>query len=217
MKILKSLKLVFHSLKLITNPDNNIKSLIYIGDQLALSKASSFATKQLFKNKTLSNMYDDKNGLSQDSLESLKKYKPKTLGSSMYHFYTSNNLNLYPMKNIKNYKKEVYLSERIRKTHDILHLILDYKTDLIGEAKVNAFVVNHTKMPMSALIICGILIKYFFNSPIKFQKVLNGIVDGWERGNQCSNFLLQDWESMYSMDLEMVKQKYFSTVKIYQY
>lgn len=111
------------------------------------------------------------------------------------------------MKTDLQYDKEVYISERIRKTHDFLHVLLGYDTDLIGEAKVNAFVANQTKMPLSFLIIAGIMVKYFFTKPLEFRLLIDGIIEGWNEGYKYHPFLLVDWEMMLQYDTNDVRSR----------
>lgn len=196
MNILKYCKAGYHTIKLMLKPDDNIRSLIYLGDQIAQSSASLDAIDALFENEILEDMYQSRTGLEQMELTKLKELHRSTFGNHVYRFYTSRKLDVYPMKTDLNFGKEIYISERIRKTHDFLHVLLDYDTDLVGEAKVNAFVANQTKMPMSFLILCGIIIKYFFTKPLQFRILIDGIIEGWSTGYKFHSFLIQDWDEL---------------------
>lgn len=130
------------------------------------------------------------------------------MGIRYIYFYTENGLDVYPQKDRTDLTFEEYISERIRKIHDVLHVVLGYGTDLVGEAKVNAFVAYQSRMPMSFLIVTGIIIKYFFQHPTKFQFLIDEIVEGWSRGSMQDNFLLQDWDQLLSCRYEEVVRQY---------
>jgi len=208
MKIKKSILLVYHGIKLIFRPDRSIKSLLFLGDEIALSKASKEAVKVLLRDKSLHRMFTYKEGLHKLELDKLKSCGANSFGRDVYDFYTERNLHIYPMKDVENMSAEIYVSERIRKIHDLLHVILGFDTDLIGEAKVNAFVANQLRMPMSFLIICGIILKYFFSQPLQFRALINEIIEGWETGNQFQNFLSVDWDEKLDLPIEEVKRSF---------
>ncbi len=205
MKLSRKVKFGYHLVKLMFNPDKNIKSLIYVSDQLAINKASQNAVNELFKSKKLQHMYEQKKGLEQLDLQVLKTYDKNSLGYEVFQFYKEKGLDVYPMKNMENISREIYISERVRKIHDILHVCLDFDTDLMGEAKVNAFVSCQAKMPVSVLIVCGIIIKFIFSKPFQFQMLLKEIIEGWRIGGETKNFLIQDWDELLKVQSSTVK------------
>lgn len=113
------------------------------------------------------------------------------------------------MGRFSQYSVSRYVGERTRKSHDILHVILGYGTDMIGEAKVNAYVINQSRMGISFLIIAGIGIKFLLKFPLDFHSLLDGIEEGWNMGYKTDFFLTQDWEEMMKLPLTQVREQFF--------
>ena len=214
MKFINYIKWLFHSLKLLINPDGNIKSLIFIGDEIAKSKAAKIGAKKLFECTELYNMYIKKDGLEPIDLGELSSYPHDSLGFQLYVFYTDQNLDVYPMGRFSEYTQSQYIAERIRKIHDILHVVLGYGTDLTGEAKVNAYVLNQSRMPIPFLIVLGIGIKYLFKEPMQFHKPISEIEQGWKMGYRTDPFLTQDWDSLMKLPLNEVRRRFIYRPKV---
>lgn len=214
MKLFKYIKLTYHSIRLIINPDGNIKSLIYLGDRISESETSKTIVKKLFDDPKLTNMHNDSKGLEAIDLAILSSYPVESLGYRLYEFYTSQNLDVYPMGRYDEYTQSRYVSERTRKSHDLIHVILGYGTDLIGEAKVNAYVFNQSRMPIPFLILVGIGLKYLFKNPLQFNDLINEIEEGWKMGYKTDFFLTQDWERMMRLPLDEVRQQFIKKVMV---
>jgi len=214
MILVKYIKLAYHTIRLIINPEGNIKSLIYLGDIISESEASNTIAKKLFINQELANMHRHKKGLESIDLTTLSLYSKESLGYILYEFYTSKSLDVYPMGRFEEYTQSRYVSERTRKSHDLLHVILGYGTDLIGEAKVNAYVLNQSRMPINFLILIGIGLKYLFKSPLQFLTLINEIEEGWKMGYKTDLFLIQDWEIMMRMPLDEVRHQFIKKVMV---
>ena len=213
MKLLNSIKLFYHGSKLLKNPEGNIKSLLYVGDEVTKAKASKEAVRKLMQNRSIHHMYLWKYGLEQMDLDELSKCKKGSFGKAIYDFYATKGLDVYPMKDREDLTAEFYICERVRKVHDLLHVLLEFDTDLIGEAKVNAFVANQIKMPLSYLIMSGIMVKYFLKHPMKFQVLIDEITEGWKAAEEYQNFLSIDWDSMYDMPLDEVRRSFRNNLK----
>jgi len=175
MKIIDAIKNGYHGLKLLINPDGNIKSLIYLGDQVTRTKAYAETANKLLEDEEFCLMYQQREGLQQITLEGLSMMPDESFGSEVYRFYKEHNLDIYPMGRMEIKTPAAYMCERTRKIHDMLHVFLGYGTDLIGEAKVNAFVAAQTKAPISFLILAGILLKIVFKQPRHFLELVQGM------------------------------------------
>jgi len=183
-------------MRLLINPDGNIKSLIYLGDQVTNTKAYAESANHLMNDAAFYHMYQQRQGLQQITLNHLSTMPRGSFGNEVYEFYKKNNLDIYPMGRIEITTPAEYISERTRKIHDMLHVLLGYGTDLVGEAKVNAFVVAQTKSPISILILAGILVKILFKQPRQFLELVQGIDEGWREAGKYELFLTEDWDEL---------------------
>ncbi len=96
-----------------------------------------------------------------------------------------------------------YVSQRMRQTHDIWHVLTGYTPDVAGEIALQAFSYAQTGTPLSLLIA--------FVGSLRFTPKHPGIIaksiDGYRRGKRAA-FLPSVWlETMWSMTLEEVRAK----------
>lgn len=208
MKIIQNTYTLYHFLRVLINPDKNIVSLIKVGDAVVQSQANKIVIDKLFEAENLENNYKTRKGLESWKLEELKAHPEGSLGKTFFHFLTENKLDIFPIDPDQKLTRPIYVSQRIRKVHDLLHVLLGYGIDLIGEAKVNAFVVAQTKATVSTLVLCVLVIRFFFKNPADFVEILNGIQEGYSEGKKYKNFLAMDWEGMMDEPLYKVKEEF---------
>lgn len=207
-KIINKVKSILHLIKVAVNPQKNIKSVVYIGEKVASYKSSRYSANRIFENPNLQFMYRERYGLVKLDLSRLESCPDNSLGKRLAKFYTNNGLNVYPASTDTKLKRNQYLSERIRKVHDFIHIIKGYDTDLEGEAQVNAFVANQTRLPFSLLIIIFIIIKTLIKSPSRFYPLLEKIVSAWNESTKCKNFLTYRWEDKLDLPFAQVVQDF---------
>jgi ubiquinone biosynthesis protein COQ4 len=86
-----------------------------------------------------------------------------------------------------------YLAMRMRQTHDIWHTITGFGTDLIGEAKLQAFTLAQMRSPLAGALL-GAFLVYTLKSSIPLDPLIDGIWEGWCMGKASSPFIAQKWE-----------------------
>jgi ubiquinone biosynthesis protein COQ4 len=83
-----------------------------------------------------------------------------------------------------------FVSQRMRQTHDIWHVLTGYKPDVAGEIALQAFTFGQTRMPSAALIAIG--------GALRLSRIRPGIVrmalDGYRRGRRASFLPTVRWE-----------------------
>ena len=214
MKIIKYIKWIFHFTKLLINPAGHIKSLIFLGDELTKSKPATIGAQKLLHRPKLREMYANRDGMKPISLSVLSSYSHGTLGYHVYRFYHIQNLDVYPVDRFDHLTESQYIVERTRKLHDILHVVLGYGTDLIGEAKLNAYVLNQSRMPIPFLIVVGIGIKYLFRHPLQFHTLISELEEGWKMGDRTFCFLEQDWDCLLQLSLDEVCNNFVKDIQL---
>lgn len=86
MTILRNIALIYYIIRLLINPNENIKSLIIVGDRIGSMKTSQLAVKKLFRIPKIRTMYRNREGLDQLRLDSLSAYPKDSLGHKVYLF-----------------------------------------------------------------------------------------------------------------------------------
>ena len=217
MKKIKSIKnkliFIYHTIRLLLIPSKSLYSLLYVGNKLSESKVAQQATNELLQEEEIQKQIQANYGYSQLDLEELKDKPEGSFGKSLYEFMTSQNLDVYPLLENIDPTPAIYLRERRRKIHDYLHVILGYGTDLLGEAEVNAFTARQTGMPISYLIIIGVLLRTMVKQPLEFHTLIDRLKHAWKRGGMNENLFVYPWEDLFDRPMEEVRFGFF----IHQY
>ena len=120
------------------------------------------------------------------SIVSLKKFPKKSLGKTLGLFLERNQLTLLP-------KLE---------DHDVLHVLLGYKTTITGEIKMQFFLLGNRKRSVYALftaIIGSVLV------PEKIQD----FTKEFNKGRRCARISKWDFEHLLSEPLALLQQQVF--------
>jgi hypothetical protein len=121
------------------------------------------------------------------SMEQLKALQPNTVGSDLYYFLTSKNLQLLP-----HYTK-----------HDIKHIVLGYDTTEEGEVCLQCFMLGngHVSFPVMATVAFGLV-----TMPSYFKK----FVIAFKRGRQAIDLSQVNWLSLVNANTASIQYKIFN-------
>ncbi len=208
--ITNTLVFIYHTIRLLLIPSKGLYSLLYVGNKLSESKVAHQATNKLLQEEDIQEQVRVNYGYEILDLERLKGMQEGSFGKVLYDFMTSQNLNVYPLLENIEPAPEVYLRERRRKVHDYLHVVLGYETDLLGESEVNAFTARQTGMPISYLIIIGVLLRTMVKQPLEFHSLIDRLIYAWKRGSMSENLFVYPWEDLFERPLEEVRLGFFN-------
>lgn len=86
------------------------------------------------------------------NLEALGKLPPGTFGHTFARYYREKGLQ--PIETLSPPKNDAqYLAKRLRETHDFIHLMTGYDTDVMGEMEVQAFSLGNLHLRTSLIIL----------------------------------------------------------------
>ena len=122
----------------------------------------------------------------QQNKSTLKKFPPNTLGNSLGVFLEKEGFGLLP-------KLE---------DHDVLHVLLNYKTTIEGEVKMQFFLLGNRKKSSYALFtaIIGILLV-----PERFNEFLKE----FRKGRKCINISKWDFEHLLCEPIDLLQKQIF--------
>lgn len=120
------------------------------------------------------------------STDSLRRFPKGTLGQTLGDFLERKKFNLIP-------KLE---------DHDVLHVLLNYKTTLSGEIKMQFFLIGNRKKSIYALFtaLVGIVLV-----PEKIKAFLKEFT----KGRRCASISKWNFEHLLAEPLEMLQQQVF--------
>jgi len=114
-------------------------------------------------------------------------------------------LDRYPFPIQADYSPTIYLRERRRHIHDILHIALEYDTSLEGEAKVNAFLCGQAAFPIPVIISVGVLLISLFKFPTRVNQIYNDLTVAYHRGKNSPSVFGIKWEELWSEPAEDIR------------
>lgn len=95
------------------------------------------------------------------------------------------------------------LSNRLRDTHDLWHVVTGYQRDLFGEHALLAFSYAQTRNPGIGFIVVMAAIRRWREGE---KNVIPLAWEGYRRGRRAAFFVAADWEGMLAMPLDEVRR-----------
>ena len=95
------------------------------------------------------------------------------------------------------------MRDRMRDSHDLLHVVTGYDTDLVGEGAVLAFTYAHTRNPALGLIVLSAVLK----SRGEFAHARRTIVHALLRGHLAAWLPQTDWEALLELPLDEARRR----------
>lgn len=100
-----------------------------------------------------------------------------------------------------------FMISRMRQSHDLWHVLAGYDTHVEDELALQAFTFAQLRAPLSPLIIAAGLVHLITTRPTDVLHAFEGIVDGWQRGNQCQSLVAFRWEKEWETDLDALRER----------
>lgn len=200
---------VFHSIPAVVAPENNIESLIRLGNTVSKSRAFRASLREVQKDPAAAELIAQRYSPGIPTVVQLLAYPKGSLGHALGVFLDRNDFTPYPTPDMKRLSEEAYFRERWREIHDILHVVWGYETTLIGEACINIHMAARTNMPMCLLIPIGVILKTMVSCPREMVALMDGIAGAWHRGIASLNPIGVRWEELFDRELQEVQAMVF--------
>jgi ubiquinone biosynthesis protein COQ4 len=141
------------------------------------------------------------------NLEALDKLPPGTFGHEFARYYREQGLQ--PIDTLSPPKNDAqYIAKRLRETHDFIHLVTGYKTDVMGEMEVQAFTLGNLHLRTSLLIL--------LNSSKEVHKHIPGFTAttyvrrlwaAFRRGADSRQFASFRWEDHWETPVALLREQ----------
>lgn len=190
------------------NP-KNVNSVLKLGNSVSAISDNELTIKNLKSDPDTKTIIESKYGVNSFNIEELHKLPKETLGYTFAQYVKVNNLNPnFYNKHTDDLKKSdyAYLVYRMRKTHDIWHIITGFDTTEAGEAGLIAFYYAQLKTPLSRLIIVLSFIHFLIRKPTEVPALLDAISTGWKLGNKSKPLLAIRWEEIFNQPLALIQK-----------
>jgi ubiquinone biosynthesis protein Coq4 len=101
-----------------------------------------------------------------------------------------------------------YLQVRMRKTHDIWHVVAGYPTSVPGEIGLQAFYFGQLRTPLPiAIMTANFLHLLTSRDMVLADEVFSNIVSGYQRGKAAAQLKGVIWEDLWDLDLTEVRAR----------
>ena len=125
-------------------------------------------------------------------LDALAALPEGTLGRSYVEFMRARGLTpevFVPPKHVRD-ERTRYLSQRLRQTHDLWHVLTGYDTDVFGEVELQAFMFGQLRTPFSLLVaVLGLRKAKPLTPAIPFK-----VWKAYQRGRRAAPLAWRIWE-----------------------
>jgi ubiquinone biosynthesis protein COQ4 len=136
-------------------------------------------------------------------LDALLALPKDTLGHAYAHFLRSRGLTpevFVPPREIRDERKR-YISQRLRQTHDLWHVVSGYDTDVTGEVEVQAFTLGQLLTPFAFFVVLG----GFLEAPATRSELLRRVTRAFRRGRNAKPLSYRAWERRFVTPLSEVR------------
>lgn len=209
----KIIKGIFLALRVLLRPNGGIFALIELGNVIEDIKASSFAAEVIKKDPGAMKLIQERYSEGLPDVATLGTLPDGSLGKELHRHLTKLDSEHYPVPLQKDYSEQIYIRERRREIHDLLHVVGGYDTTYKNEACLNAFVASQGPMPICILIPIGVMLRYIFKFPQNLDDLCSALVNAWQRGKAANSVFSIRWEEYLDKPLKEAQDALFMTEK----
>ncbi|PTL75666.1 Coq4 family protein [Vitiosangium sp. GDMCC 1.1324] len=123
-------------------------------------------------------------------LAALERLPEGTLGHEFVRYYHDNKIS--PFETTLELKNDVdFISKRYRETHDLLHVLTGYGTDVVGEMELQAYVLGNLRLWTTALVLLNGTLELLKvpQSGVGRSEYLRRVWAAYRRGRASQQFL----------------------------
>ena len=138
-------------------------------------------------------------------IASLRQFQKGTFGRAVADFLDQNDFTPNGFPKLDTEAPLDYLSNRMRQTHDLWHVLTGYGPSVPDELALQAFTLAQVGSPLSALIIAAGILHLLLYRPLDVTETFSGIIEGFKRGKACKPLATMRLESFWSSDLTLLR------------
>lgn len=151
----------------------DFNSLLVVGDLISETFWFSYSI-QSFKKQDSLGLMKNRFQVEIPSQEILNSYPADSLGYKYSSFAKNNQLDTYDGPDSKA-SEQIWLRERSRRIHDLLHVVLNKSTSVKDEILLNGYLAYSLRLPISILIVYGGLFRMLLTEQKAFYQTLKDL------------------------------------------
>lgn len=206
---------LYNFIMAIANPEKtdyiiNVIGLIQLKDALPGKKPLlPTETSKFFDDfrtiKGVRELMDTRYNPKHPSLDELLKYPVGSLGHSFANHMKKNNFkqDFYVVESAST--DFLWFDQRMKKIHDILHVVYDFGVEIQGELGLQAVMLSQTANAVPGLLVSGGLLNLTFRSPGKLPLGVAEVSRGFHLGMESDPFIGFRFEDFWDQPLAVVR------------
>ncbi|MES2802307.1 MAG: Coq4 family protein [Bdellovibrionota bacterium] len=187
------IKASYYGVRLFLRP-HELHTLISLANQLTELPAFDAAVEHLKTDKAAKELIEQRYSPGMPTIEELKNYPANSFGHDYYKHMASHRLTVYPTKFTLDMPEKIYVRERQRQIHDLVHALLKIGVTVEEEAKLNAVFMPKGCSPFTSVIVGGAFLHFLFKRPKELIKLTRYVNDGFNFGEQMASPFSVKWE-----------------------
>ena len=135
----------------------------------------------------------------------LRRLGPETLGGAYVRMLDHNRLDPDFFQPPPEWPEDVaYVLQRLRQTHDLMHVLTGLDTDIAGEVALQAFVRVQLRLQFSAFVV---LFGALIYGP-RYPRMLPMIVQAYIAGHRADPLFSTRWEDLWEVPIDAVRRRF---------
>ena len=200
-RISSEFKVILKALVDLYREPGNIDYVYDLEDGLRHSKAAVSAIDWLKMQPEIEQLIQERYIAPHPDIEQLLQYPQTSLGYAYASYIKKSGFDPGFYRQLKIEDDISYIILRVRQTHDIWHVITDFKTDVLGEIGIKAFEMAQTRRSLAFVIVGGGLLSILIKYPDLLPNLLEQITLGYKMGLAAKPLLAQKWEEQWDKSL----------------
>jgi ubiquinone biosynthesis protein COQ4 len=137
-------------------------------------------------------------------LAALGRLPKGTLGHEFARYFEDNKI--FPFESPYEVRNHVdYLAKRYRETHDIAHVLTGYRTDVLGEMELQAFMVGNLGIRTGVLILTYSVVKRLHG--LSAREYARKLREAYRRGARSPQLIRVRYERYWETPVEALRQE----------
>jgi len=134
-------------------------------------------------------------------LEKLRQLPQGTFGRAVAEFLDGNAFQPNTFPTTDSDTPLEYLVSRVRRVHDLWHVLSGYGTDVTGELALQGFTLAQLQSPFSGLLLAGGILHLVLYKPLELVGTFELIIEGYLRGKQARKLITVRMEENWNRSL----------------
>ena len=186
---------------LMRNPEDT-NSVFDVEDSLHGQRAARLAVEYAKQQSGVAELFEERYLGETPTTAELLQYPEGSLGHAYGTYLDTQHFDPDFYRKVEIEDDVSYMFMRMRQTHDIWHVVTGFESDVKGELGLKAFEIAQVHRTLSALLVCGGIMRTLFEQPEYLDGLLEKIAIGYRMGKIAKPLLAQKWEEHWDKPLE---------------